>query len=175
MVIEQNRQHPRGDNNSEYNPQSAGNRPYSKSLQPAGLSPLLMGQSVSTEAQATTNLTEGVEMPAGLVRPGSSPAASLTADWQRRVLVSAAGWVPAPGYWVPVAELQPGGGMSDIPTDHTQSNANPVVPVATQHPVHEADYDSRTVHICSNQCSAASVAVLAHSAAELVAVDYHRQ
>jgi len=121
------------------------------------------------------NLTEGVEMPAGLVRPGSSPAASLTADWQRRELVSVFGWVPAPEYWEPVAELQPSGGMSGIPTDHTQSKANPGVPVATQHPVHEADCDSRTVHIRSNQCSATSVAVLVHSAAELVAIDYHRQ
>jgi len=94
-------------------------------------------------------------MPAGLVRPGSSPAASLTVDWQQRVLVSVVGWVPAPEYWVPVAELQPGGGMSGIPTDHTQSNANPGVPVATSGP-----------------CFETSVAVLAHSAAELVAVDY---
>jgi len=114
-------------------------------------------------------------MPAELVRPGSSPAASLTADWQRRVLVSAVGWVPAPEYWEPVAELQPGGGMSGIPTDHTQSNANPGVSVATQHPVREADCDSRTGHIRSNQCSVTSVAVLVHSAAELAAVDYHRQ
>jgi len=114
-------------------------------------------------------------MPAGLVRHGSSPAASLTADWQRRVLVSVVGWVPAPEYWESVAKLQPGGGMSGIPTDHTQSITNPEVPVTTQHLVHEADCDSRTVHRHSNQCFATSVAVLVHSAAELVAVDYHRQ
>ena len=84
---------------------------------------------VSTEAQATPNLTEGVEVPAGLARPGSSPAASLTVHWQRRVLVSVVGWVPAPEYWESVAELHPGGGMSGIPTDHTRSNANPGVPV----------------------------------------------
>jgi len=65
--------------------------------------------------------------------------------------------------------------MSGIPTDHTQRNTNPGVPVATQHPVHEADCDSRTAHIRSNQCSETSVAVLAHSAAELVVVDYRRQ
>jgi len=65
--------------------------------------------------------------------------------------------------------------MSGIPTDHTQSIANPGVSVTTQHPVHKADYDSRTVHIRNNQCSAASVAVLVHSAAELVAVDCYRQ
>jgi len=99
----------------------------------------------------------------------------LTADWQRRVVVSAVGGVPAPEYWGPVAELQPGGGMSGIPTDRTQSNANPGVPVATQHPVHEAECDSRTGHIRSNQYSETSVAVLVHSAAELVAVDYHCQ
>jgi len=112
-------------------------------------------------------------MPAGLVRPGSSPAASFTVDWQRRVLVSVVSWAPAPECWVWVAELQLGGGMSDIPTIHTQSNANLGVPVATQHPVHEADCDSRTVHISSNQCFETSVAVLVHSAAELVAVYYH--
>jgi len=114
-------------------------------------------------------------MPAGLVRPGSSPAATLTVDWQRRVLVSVVGWVPAREYWESVAQLQPGGGMSGIPTDHTRSNANPGVPVATQHPVHEADCDSQTVHRHSNQYSETSVAVLVHSAAELVAIDYHRQ
>ena len=63
--------------------------------------------------------------------------------------------------------------MSGIPTDHTKSNANPGVPVATQHPVHEADCDSRTAHIRRNQCSETSVAVLAHSEAELAAVHYY--
>jgi len=114
-------------------------------------------------------------MPAELVRPGSSPAASLTVDWQRRVLISVIGWVPAPEYWEPVAELQSGDGMSGIPTDHTQSNANPGVPVATQHLVHEADCDSRTAHIRSNQHSETSVALLVHSAVERVAIDYYRQ
>ena len=128
---------------------------------------------MSTEAQATPNLTEGVEMPAGLVRPGSSPAASLTADWQRWVLVSVVGWVPASGYWVPVAELQPGGGMNGIPTGHTQTNANMGVPVATQHLGHESNCDSLAVHTRSNQCFDSSVAVLANSAAELAAVYYH--
>jgi len=132
-----------------------------------------MGQSVSTEAQATPNLTEGVEMPAGLARPGSSPGASLTVDWQRRVLVSVIGCVPAPEYWIPVAEVQPGGGMNDIPTGHTQSNANLGVPVATQHPVHESNCDSLAVHTRDNHNSIPSVAVLANSAAELVVVYYH--
>jgi len=114
-------------------------------------------------------------MPAGLARPGSSPVASLTVDWQRRVLISVIGWVPAPEYWESVAEVQPGGGMSDIPTGHTQSNANPEVPVAIKHPVHGSDCGSRTAHTRGNHNSEPSVAVLANSAAELVAVDYHRQ
>jgi len=118
-------------------------------------------------------------MPAGLVRPGSSPAASLTVDWQRRVLVSVVSWVPAPVYWVSVAELQPGGGMNgipiDIPIDHTHSIANPEVLVPTQHLVHGADCDSRTLHRHSNQCFATRVAVLVHSAAELLAIDFRRQ
>jgi len=112
-------------------------------------------------------------MPAGLVRPGSSPAASLTVDWQRRVLVSVVGWVPAPEYWVSVAEVQPGGGMSDIPTGHTQSIANLGVPVATQHLVHESNCDSLAVHTHDNPYSETSVVVLTHSAAELMAVHYH--
>ena len=70
-------------------------------------------------------MTEGVEIPAGLVRPGSSPAASLTVDWQQRVLVSVVGWVLAPEYWESVAEVQPGGGMSDIPTGRTQKQRKP--------------------------------------------------
>jgi len=113
-------------------------------------------------------------MPAGLVRPGSSQAASLTVDWQRRVLVSVVGWVPAPGYWVSVAELQPGGGTNGIPIDHTHSNANPGVLVPSQHLVHEADYDSRSLHRHNNQCFVTSVAVLVHSAAELLAIDFRR-
>jgi len=114
-------------------------------------------------------------MPAGLVRPGSSPAASLTVDWQRRVPVSVVGWVPAPVYWKPVAEPQPGDGMNGIPIDHIQNNATLRVLVATLHSVHVADYDSRTVHIRNNQYFVTSVAVLVHSAAELVAIDFRRQ
>jgi len=97
----------------------------------------------------------------------------LTVDWQRRVLVSVLGWVPAPEYWVLVAELQPGDGMSGIPTGHTQSMANPGVPVATQHAVHENNCDSLAVHTLDNQCSETNVVVLTHSAAELAAVHYH--
>jgi len=114
-------------------------------------------------------------MPAGLVRPGSSPAASLTVDWQRRVPVSVMGWVPAPVYWGPVAELQPDVGMNGIPIYHTHSIANPEVIVPTQHLVHEADCDSRALHRHSNQCFATSVAVLVHSAAELLGIDFRRQ
>jgi len=97
----------------------------------------------------------------------------LTADWQRRVLVSVIGWVPAPEYWESVAEVQPGGGMSDIPTGHTQSNANLGVPVATQHSVHETHCGSLAVHTRDNHNSVPSVVMLANSAAELVAVYYH--
>jgi len=65
--------------------------------------------------------------------------------------------------------------MNDIPTGHTQNNANLEVPVATQHPVHESDCGSRTAHTRGNHNSEPSVAVLVHSAAELMAVDYYRQ
>ena len=114
-------------------------------------------------------------MPAGLVHPGSSPAAKLTVDWQQRVLVFVVGWVPVPGYEDPVAILRPDDGLNDIPICHTHNIANPEVPVPTQHPVHEVDCDSRTLHRHNNPCFATRVAVLVHSAAELVAVDYHRQ
>ena len=45
---------------------------------------------VSAETQAAPNLTEGVGVhwPAGPARPGSCPAASLTADWLHSWLVS---------------------------------------------------------------------------------------
>ena len=113
-------------------------------------------------------------MPAGLVRPGSSPAASLTVDWQLRVLISVVGWVPAPAYWGPVAELQPSDGMSDIPIGHTQSIANPGVLAVIQRRVYENHCGNLTIHTHDNQCSESSVAVLAHSAAELVENDFHR-
>jgi len=83
------------------------------------------------------------------------------------------GYVPAPGHWVSVAELQPGGGMSGIPIGHTQSVANLGVLVATQHLVHENGCGNLAVHTHNNQCSETSVAVLLHSAAELAAVHYH--
>ena len=116
-----------------------------------------------------------MEVPAGLVRPGSSPAASLTVDWQRRVLVSAVGWVPVPGREDPAANLQPDVGLNDTPNDHTHNIANPVVLVPIQHRVDETDYGSRTLHKQNNQWLATRVAVRVHSAAELVAADYHRQ
>ena len=45
---------------------------------------------VSVETQAAPNATEGVEehWPAGPARPGSSPAASLTAGWLHSWLIS---------------------------------------------------------------------------------------
>ena len=129
---------------------------------------------VSTEAQATPNLTEGVEMPAGLVRPGSSPAASLTVDWQQRVLVSVVGWVPVPGCEDPVAILQPDDGLNDIPNDHTHSIAYQGVLVPTQHLVHEAGYDNQPLHRQNNQL-AICVAVQVHSAAALLGNDFRRQ
>ena len=130
---------------------------------------------VSTEAQATPNLTEGVEMPAGLVRPGSSPASRLTVDWQKRVLVSVVGWVPVPGYEDPAANLQPDDGLNDIPIDHTHNIANPGVLVPIQHRVDEIDYDSLTLHKQNNQNWVTRLAVRVHSAAELVVSDYRRQ
>ena len=72
-----------------------------------------------------------------------------------------------------MAELQPGGGMSDIPSSHTQSIATLGVLVATQHLVHGDGCGNLAVHTHNNQCSETSVAVLAHSAAELAAVHYH--
>jgi len=42
--------------------------------------------------------------------------------------------------------------------------------VATQHLVHENGCDNLAFHTYDNQCSETSVAVLAHSAAELAAV-----
>ena len=113
-------------------------------------------------------------MPAGLVRPGSSPAASLTVDWQRRVLVSVMGWVPAPVYWGPVAELQLSGKMSGIPIGHIQSIATLGVLAVTQHRVHENSYGNLAAHTHNNHHSGTSVAVLAHSAAELGANDFRR-
>jgi len=102
-------------------------------------------------------------MPAGLARPGSSPAASLTVDWQRQVPVSVVGCVPAPGHWVSVAELQPGGGMSGIPIGHTQNIANPGVLVATQHLDHANGCDNLAVHTHNNlQGSVWSQATLVH-------------
>jgi len=63
--------------------------------------------------------------------------------------------------------------MSDIPSGHTQSIATLGVLVATQHLVHENNCDSLAVHTHGNHNSETSVAVLAHSAAELVVVHYH--
>ena len=113
-------------------------------------------------------------MPAGLVRPGSSPAASLTVDWQQRVLVSVVGWAPVPGYEDPVAILQPDDGLNGIPNDHTHSTAYQGVLVPTQHLVHEAGYDNQPLHRQNNQL-AICVAVQAHSAAALLGNDFRRQ
>jgi len=65
--------------------------------------------------------------------------------------------------------------MSGNPIGHTQNNATLGVLVAVLRSVHVADYDSRTVHIRNNQYFVTSVAVLVHSAAELVAIDFRRQ
>jgi len=85
------------------------------------------------------------------------------------------GWVPAPVYWGPVAELQPGGKMSGIAIGHTQSIANLGVLAVTHRRVHENRCGNPAVHTHNNQHSETSVAVLAHSAAELVAIDFRRQ
>ena len=113
-------------------------------------------------------------MPAGLVRPGSSPAASLTVDWQQRVLVSVVGWVPAPVYWGLVAELQLSDRTSDIPIGHIQSIANLGVLAVTQRRVHENHCGNLAAHTHNNRYFGTSVAVLAHSAAELGANDFRR-
>jgi len=65
--------------------------------------------------------------------------------------------------------------MSGIPTDHTQNNAILGVLVVTQHLVHENGCGILAVHTHNNQCSETSVAVLVHSAAELLAIDFRRQ
>ena len=90
------------------------------------------------------------------------------------MLVFVVGWVPAPVYWGSVAELQLSGKMSDIPIGHTQSIANLGVLAVTQHQVHENSYGNLAAHTHNNHYSDTSVAVLAHSAAELVASDFHR-
>ena len=113
-------------------------------------------------------------MPAGLVRPGSSPAASLTVDWQRRVLVSVVGWVPVPGYEDPVAIRQPDDGLNGIPNDHIHNIVYQGVLAPTQHLVHEADYDSQFPHRQNNQL-ATRVAVRVPSAAVLLGIDFCRQ
>jgi len=65
--------------------------------------------------------------------------------------------------------------MSGIPIGHTQSIANPGVLAVTQHRVHENRYGNLVAHTHNNRYFGASVAVLAHSAAELGATDYHHQ
>ena len=65
--------------------------------------------------------------------------------------------------------------MSGIPIGHTQSIANLGVLVVTQRRVHENRCGNLAVHTHNNQYSETSVAVLAHSAAELVAIDFRRQ
>ena len=72
-----------------------------------------------------------------------------------------------------MAEPQPGGGMNDIPSGHTQSIATLGVLVATQHLAHENGCDNLAVHTHNNQCFETNVAVLAHSAAELAAVHHY--
>ena len=74
-----------------------------------------------------------------------------------------------------MADLQPGDGTNDIPIYHTHNIANRGVLVPTQHLVHEADYDSRTLHRHNNQRLATRVAVRVHSAAELLEIDFRRQ
>ena len=115
-----------------------------------------------------------MEVPAGLVRPGSSPAASLTVDWQQRVLVFVVGWVPVPGYEDPVAILQPDDGLNDIPNDHTHSIAYQGVLAPTLHLAHAADYGSQSLHRQNNQL-ATRVAVRVPSAAVLLGIDFRRQ
>jgi len=146
-----------GASSSVYNHQSADNQYCLENFATGWPLSTVNGTAcVSTEAQATPSLTEGVEMPAGLARPGPSPAVSLTVDWQRQVPVSVEGCVPAPGHWVSVAELQPGGGMSGIPIGHTRSIANPGVLVATQHLDYANGCDNQGVHTHNNLCVAAA-------------------
>ena len=64
--------------------------------------------------------------------------------------------------------------MSGIPIGHTQSIANLGVLAVTQRRVHENHCGNPAVHIHNNRYSDTSVAVLAHSATELVANDFHR-
>ena len=91
------------------------------------------------------------------------------------MLVFVVGCVPAPVYWVSVAELQPGDGMNGIPIDHTHNNANRGVLVPTQHLVHGVDCDSRSLHRQNIQSLVTRFAVRVHSAAELPEIDFRRQ
>jgi len=74
-----------------------------------------------------------------------------------------------------VADLQPGDGLNDIPIYHTHNIANRGVLVPTQHQVHETDYDSRSLHRQNIQSLVTRFAVLMHSAAELLEIDFRRQ
>ena len=74
-----------------------------------------------------------------------------------------------------MAELQLSGKMSDIPIGHTQSIANLGVLAVTQRQVHENHCGNLAAHTHNNRYFEASVAVLAHSAAELLGVDFRRQ
>ena len=71
---------------------------------------------VSAETQAASNLTEGVEVhwPAGPARPGSSPAASLTADWLHSRLVPELVLLTGSTCSTLVAGYLVYGGLSDI-------------------------------------------------------------
>ena len=90
------------------------------------------------------------------------------------MLVFVVGWVPAPVYWGPVANLQPGDGLNDIPIAHTHNIAYQGALAPTQHLVHEADYDSQTLHRRNNQLATRAV-VRVPSAAVLLGIDFRRQ
>ena len=93
---------------------------------------------VSAETPAAPNATKGVEedWPAGPARPGSSPAASLTADWLHSWLVSALDLPADSKHSAPVAGHPVCGGMGSIRVGRRRSISRPVGPGVTQHQTH---------------------------------------
>jgi len=90
---------------------------------------------VSAETQAAPNLTEVVEVhwPAGPARPGSSPAASLTADWLHSRLVAELVLLTGSARSALAAGYLLYGGLSDIRVGRRRNISWPVVPGVARH------------------------------------------
>jgi len=102
----------------------------------------------SAETQATFSLTEGVEehWSAEPARPGSSPAASLTAGWRYPWQVLEPILLAGLEHLEPVAEHLPPGGRNGNLSVHRQSIPWPVVPGDTPLLVHGSRSVNPVVH-----------------------------